>query len=557
MTKPPQEVARRDPFSLVLYDIAQVLESAEDSEARVIHVLERLRSLVPYERCALLEVLPGSQPRLITPPHTPVTEHAGLMATISALRQRMLEEYAQASDVATKPKTHLAVPLVGLSEVIGVLFVQRTDGNYRERHVRRLSVVAAKLASYLSLLHADTLAAERARELEVARQAAEAANRTKDEFLALVSHELRTPLNAILGWAETLRSKETGEPERTRAFKGIERSVCAQAKLIEDILDLSCVAKAKLRLELRAVEPAKLIKEAIVTLAPRAQQKSIRLEASLDESIAPLIADPQRLSQIIANLIANAIKFTPRGGHVDVHLERAGGFARIRVIDTGMGIAPDVLPNLFEHFHQADTSTTRVHGGLGVGLALVKDLVQLHGGNVRAESPGQQKGATFTVELPLADAASETWPKSARHSAKGGALAGIRVLLVDDDQDIRDVLQFVLEAQGAVVTVAASVAEALAALERSMPHVLLSDIAMPVETGYDLMRQVRARQGTAPPAAAISTYARQRDVQDALASGYRVLLAKPVNPDALIAAVAALASEAGASTQRGLGEGCP
>jgi signal transduction histidine kinase len=356
MTDLLHDVVRRDPFSLVLYDIAQVLESAEDSEARVIHVLERLRSLVPYERCAVLEVLPGREPRLITPPQTPASEHAGLTATLSALRQRLIGEQAQAPEVPSTPRTHLAVPLVGLAEVIGVLFVQRADGTYRERHVRRLSVVAAKLASYLSLLHAGTLAAEQAAELEAARQAAEAANRAKDEFLALVSHELRTPLNAILAWAETLRSKETREAERTRAFKAIERSVGAQAKLIQDLLDLSCVVKAKLRLELHAVEPAKLIREAIVALTPRAEQKSIRLEAALDESVTPLIADPQRLSQIVANLVANAIKFTPKGGHVEVHLERAGVVARIRVIDNGEGIAPNVLSNLFEHFHQADTS---------------------------------------------------------------------------------------------------------------------------------------------------------------------------------------------------------
>jgi CheY-like chemotaxis protein len=266
---------------------------------------------------------------------------------------------------------------------------------------------------------------------------------------------------------------------------------------------------------------------------PLAGQRALRLEAVLAESVTPLIADPQRLSQIVAKLVANAIKFTPDGGRVEVRLERAGILARIQVIDSGSGISPEVLPNLFERFRQADSSSTRAHGGLGVGLALVKDMVELHGGQVRAESPGEKQGATLTVELPLADA-GERYVE--------GTLAGIRVLLVDDDRDICEVLQVVLERQGAVVTVAASAVEALAALERSMPNVLLSDLAMPGETGYDLMRKVVAREGDrAPPAAALSAQARGRDLEQALASGFLMLLAKPIDPKTLIAAVAALA----------------
>ena len=324
-------------------------------------------------------------------------------------------------------------------------------------------------------------------------------------------------------------------------MEAIERSVRAQARLIEDLLDLSCVSTATLRLDLRAVEPAALIKATIQALRPRAEQKSIRLDAVLDESVTPLIADPLRLSQVVANLVANAIKFTPDGGHVEVRLERAGLLARIRVIDSGSGISPEVLPHLFSPFSQADSSSTRVHGGLGVGLALVKDLVQLHGGQVRAESAGEKKGATFTVELPLAAPAprSHGAPDAVR---LGERLAGIRVLIVDDDRDICEVLQFVLEAQGAVVTLAASAAEALAALERSLPDVLLSDIAMPGGSGYDLMRKIGVRQGGRTlPAAALSGYAAGQDLQQALASGFRMQLAKPIDPEALIAAVATLA----------------
>jgi signal transduction histidine kinase/ActR/RegA family two-component response regulator len=535
------DAARREPLSRVFYDIAQLLESAEDSEARVIRVLEQLRSLVPYEQCAVLDALAGQEPRLVTVPETPPAERASLTATLAAYLGGLVEEHGRAPEAPSKPWLRLAVPLVGLDEVVGVLFVQGTHSAYEERHVRALSVVAAKLAAYFSMLRAFAVDAERIRQLDEARQVAEAANRAKDEFLALVSHELRTPLSTILTWADALRSKATHEADRTRAFEAIERSVRAQAKLIDDLLDLSCVANATLRLELCAVEPGKVIKAAIRALRPQAERKSIRLEVSVDESVTPLIADPRRLSQILGNLIGNAIKFTPEGGRVEVLLERADLMARIRVIDSGSGISSELLPNLFERFRQADSSTTRAHGGLGVGLALVKDLVELHGGHVHAESPGTKKGSTFTVELPL----SGSVPKASaddRHTER--ALAGIRVLLVDDDRDICEVLQFVLEGQGAVVTVAASAAEAFAALELSMPDVLLSDLAMPGGTGYDLMRKVVAQEGDrAPPAAALSAYAPGQDLDEALASGFRMLVAKPVDPKALIATVATLARE--------------
>jgi signal transduction histidine kinase/ActR/RegA family two-component response regulator len=549
MTQRGRAAIRGEPLSRVFYDIGQLLESAEESEARVIRVLDRLRSIVPYERCAALRSLSGREALLLTAAETPAAERAELTATLTVFLGQLVGEQGQAPKTSSSPVTHLAIPLVALEEVVGVLYVYRTDGGYGERHVRRLSVVAAKLGAYFSMLRASALEAKRVRQLEGLRLAAETANRTKDEFLALVSHELRTPLNTILAWADALRSKEAREADRTRAFEAIERSVRAQARLIEDLLDLSGIAHATLRLDLRAVDPAKLIKATIRSLLPRAEQKSIQLEASFDESVTSLIADPQRLSQIVANLIANAIKFTPEGGRVEVRLERAGGLARIRVNDTGSGIRPELLPTLFERFRQADSSSIRSHGGLGVGLALVKDLVELHGGHVRAQSPGEKKGAAFTVELPLAQGAPEAPVRPEAPTGTGrdkGALAGVRVLVVDDDSDICEVLQFVLEGQGAVVTVAASAMEALAALERSMPNVLLSDIAMPGETGHDLMRKIVAREGDgAPPAAALSAYVLEQDVQEALASGFRMLLSKPIDPGALIAAVAALAGTSG------------
>jgi signal transduction histidine kinase/CheY-like chemotaxis protein len=559
MTETSLGVVGEDSLSGAFYDIAQVLESAENSEARVIRVLTRLRSLVPYEHCAVLEALPGREPRLITPPETPPAARERLLALTTALLERLIVENEHAPEALATPGQHIAVPLVGMDEVVGVLFVE--GAAYAEAHVRRLSVVAAKLAAYFSLLGAAVLEAEHTRQLDQARQLAETANRAKDEFLALVSHELRTPLNTILVWADALRSSDTRDSERLRGFEAIVRSVRAEVSLIDDLLDLSCIANATLRLDLRAVEPARLIQAALRVLRPRADQKSIRLEASLDESVTPLIADPQRLSQVVANLVANAIKFTPAGGRVVVRLERAGALARIQVIDSGSGIRPEVLPNLFERFRTADGSSTRVHGGLGVGLALVKDLVELHGGQVRAESPGDMQGATFTVDLPLAESVASL-PGATRiperrrrpdRRARGPAvpprvrqgelvLAGVHVLLVDDDKDICEVLQFVLEGQGAVVSVAASAAEALAVLDGTMPNVLLSDIAMPGETGYDLMRKIVAKKGAlAPRAAALSAYARGQDLREALASGFQMLLTKPIDPQALINAVRDLA----------------
>jgi signal transduction histidine kinase/ActR/RegA family two-component response regulator len=553
MTEPRTGTTDEESLTGAYYDIAHVLVAAENSQARIIRVLERLHVLVPYEHCALLEALPGCEPRLVTPPGTTPGEWARLLDRTTGLLGRLIAGRAPAMAEPSEREMHIAVPLVGLDEVVGVLLVENSAGAYGERDVRRLSVVAAKLAAYCSMLRTSSLEVERRRQLEEARQRAETANRAKDEFLALVSHELRTPLNTILLWADALRSNETPDADRMRAFEAIVRSVRAEVQLIDDLLDLSCIANATLRLDLRAVEPSRLIEAALRAYQPHAQKKSIRLETNLDASVTALVADPRRLSQVVANLVANAIKFTPPGGRIEVRLERLDALARIQVIDNGSGIRPEVLPNLFERFRTADGSSTRAHGGLGVGLALVKDLVELHGGQVRAESRGERQGATFTVDLPIAEpVALERRRRPDRRVSKLPSplpvrqderpLAGIRVLLVDDDKDICEVLQFVLESQGALVSIAASAAAALAALEGSMPNVLLSDIAMPGETGHELMRQVVARKGSdAPPAAALSAFARGQDLREALASGFQMLLAKPIDPAALISAVRDLA----------------
>lgn len=540
----------------VLYDIAQLLESAEAWEARVARVLTRLGALVPYERCAVLEAVPEREPHFISAFGTPATARAELKATMLALL-KPLEELPIAQP---KAGLHLAVPLIGVDKVVGVLLVERDDGVYDGQHVRALSVVAAKLAAYFLVLQALTREQQGSVELSEARLAAEAADRAKDEFLALVSHELRTPLNSILTWADALRSSETSAQDRTRAVETIERAVRGHAKLLADLLDLSCIAATALRLDLSAVELADLIREAISTLAPQAKQKAIELDVKLDESISPLVADPRRLSQVVVNLLTNAIEFTPRGGRVEVRLEQDNALARIRIIDSGPGIRPDALARLFEPFVQADDLTTRAHGGLGVGLALVKDLIQLHGGQVRVDSAGEQMGSMFTVELPLTGAVpgNSQAALAAPSRRSNQALAGIRVLLVDDDRDIGEIVQFVLEGQGAIVSVVHSAAEALASLTLSMPHVLLSDLSMPGGSGYDLMRSIVAREGKkAPPAAAISACARGHNLQRALDSGFQLLLDKPLDHPALIAAVGTLAREPrhGSGERRATGAG--
>jgi diguanylate cyclase len=550
MTLGGESIGKESP-SQAFYDIAQLLESADASEARVMRALTRLRSLVPYERCAVLDAAAERAPRLFTPAETPPLDREALEVATLSLFRRLAAQPARSAEALTISGMHLAVPLVGLDSVIGVLLVERVEGAYDEQHLRALSVVAAKLAAYFSMLHAFKREVARSRELAQAKLAAEAADRAKDEFLALVSHELRTPLNSILAWSDALRSSATPEAVRSKALDAIERAVRAQAKLVADLLDLAGVAAATVRLELHSVDPARLVKDAIATLESRARQKSIKLAVNLDASVKPFLADPYRLSQVVVSLVGNAIKFTPHGGHVEVRLEREGLFARIRVIDDGAGISAALLPKLFEPFSQLDSSTTREQGGLGVGLALVKDLVELHGGSVSVESPGARQGSTFTVVLPLAESdevAASPRPDPSNVALHATAarrpLHGVRVLVVDDDRDIGEVLQYVLEAHGVLVSVAHSAAEALALLSASMPDVLLSDLAMPGGSGYDLMRSIVAREGkNAPPAAALSAYAPGQDLPEALSAGFRMLLEKPIDSDTLIKAVTALVAD--------------
>jgi len=538
-----------------LYDIAQILESTDGADERVRHVLERLGRVCPYQQCGLLEARLGGDPRVVVVPEPSPEEQTLLTGTLVDLFDQLALAGVGPRAPATRPRgSHLAVPLIGLDEVIGVLFVRAADAEYTVEHLRSLSVVAAALAAYLTSLRARSELAELARERDEARRAAEAANRTKDEFLALVSHELKTPLSSLLAWAHTLRSA-TDAALRARAIDEVERSVQAQSRMIDDILDLSCIASAQLRLNVRTVEPAVLIRSIIDGFRLQAERKSVRLESSLDAAAMPLAVDPDRFRQVVSILIRNAIAFTPAGGHVEVHLDRSPGHARIRVSDGGSGISSEALPRIFDRSGPAAGAGGRAEGPLGGGLATVKDLVELHGGRVGATSEGAERGATFTIDLPRLPAVRAVPdPLPGVDGSGGRALAGVRVLVVDHDPALRESFQAVLETWGAAVTAVASAPEALAALERSeLDAILFGDLAIRGESIYDLMREVTARASTLP-IASISAW-RDEERERELGAGFRLHLTKPVEISALVAAVADLAGRGSGRRLPGLGAG--
>jgi PAS domain S-box-containing protein len=412
---------------------------------------------------------------------------------------------------------------------------------------------ASKIARDITEL--KQMIAERERLLrseQEARKEAERVSRLKDEFLATLSHELRTPLNAILGWASLLKARPASAAELTEGLETIVRNARAQTQLIEELLDVSRIITGKLRLDVQSVDLERVIGDGIDSVRPAADGKGIRLLKILDPAAGHVRGDPARLQQVIWNLLTNAIKFTPKGGQVHVMLQRVRSHVEIIVADTGEGIPPEFLPDVFNRFSQADASTTRRHGGLGLGLAIVRHITELHGGTVSAASPGVGKGATFTVFLPLTAVHDERAQQVTNHAAATDLdqpapgtldLAGVSVLVVDDEPDARDLIRRLLERSGAAVTTASTVAEAIDALRRHRPHVLLSDIAMPGEDGFELLRQVRelpAAEGGSVPAAAITAFARSEDRRRALLAGFQLHVPKPVEPAELLAVVASL-----------------
>jgi PAS domain S-box-containing protein len=417
----------------------------------------------------------------------------------------------------------------------------------------RKQVEAALLeeAHVLELLNEERrslLESERA-----ARSAAERLSDVKDEFLATLSHELRTPLNAILGWSQVLRSHPRDQGDYVKGLEAIERNARVQTQLIEDLLDMSRITSGKLRLDVQQLQPVSFIEAAIETVTPAADAKGIRLERFLDPAAGPISGDPGRLQQVLWNLLSNAIKFTPKGGRVQIVLERVNSHIEINVADTGVGVKPEFIQHLFERFRQGDASTTRKFGGLGLGLSIVKSLVELHGGSVMVKSAGEGQGTTVSVHLPLAVIHRNADSGPRRHpntpnvgptSFVAANLAGLSVLVVDDQSDARELIRRLLEECGADVLTAGAADEALALVEARKPDVLVSDIGMPGCDGFDLIKRVRALgpdRGGRVPAIALTAFARSEDRTRALRAGFVVHVAKPVDPSELVATVAIVA----------------
>jgi PAS domain S-box-containing protein len=389
----------------------------------------------------------------------------------------------------------------------------------------------------------DSLARE-----QKARSEAEAANRLKDEFLATVSHELRTPLNAMMGWIHILRRGNLDKTAAEQALETIIRNARMQNKLIEDLLDVSRIITGKLRLEIRPIDLIAVIEAALEVVRPSAEAKGIQIHTQLNPLSAPTLSDPNRMQQIIWNLTSNAIKFTPSGGRVTIKLERVQTQVEIAISDTGQGISPEFLPHVFERFRQADATSTRKHAGLGLGLAIVRHLVELHGGNVQAHSDGDGKGSTFTVRIPVNATHKQVSGEAVRSTLTDSGmienqtlLKDLRILVVDDEADARSLVTAVLEKYGAVVTAVSSSAEAFLALQERPPDVIVSDIGMPDEDGYSLIRKVRAEQsGRKIPAVALTAYARVEDRIRALEAGFQSHVPKPIEPDELVLVISSM-----------------
>jgi signal transduction histidine kinase/CheY-like chemotaxis protein len=477
------------------------------------------------------------------------------------------ERYGKNSPYYGMPEGHLpvtsylALPVTSRSgEVYGGLFFGHPDeGVFTPRVARIIEGLAAQASIamenarlYEATEQARTAAEQSAEQKDLLYREARQASQLKDEFLATVSHELRTPLNAILGWANMLRTRQLSDADTSRALETIERNARAQAQLIDDLLDVSRIITGNLRLDVRPVDPNAVIESAIQAVALAAAAKKVRIQKIIDTGLVSVSGDPVRLQQVVWNLLSNAIKFTPKEGRVQIRLERINSHVEITISDSGAGISPDFLPYVFDRFRQGDQKTTREHGGLGLGLAITRHLVELHGGSVRADSPGPGQGSTFTVALPVIPVYNMAALGERVHPATRDTLPSygcpdrlddLKVLVVDDESDAQELLRAGLTECGAHVTTAGSVEEAMKAIASEKPDLLISDIGMPGEDGYDLIRRVRAltvERGGDVPAIALTAYARTEDRLQALRSGYQMHVPKPVEIAELITVAASL-----------------
>jgi signal transduction histidine kinase/ActR/RegA family two-component response regulator len=443
--------------------------------------------------------------------------------------------------------SYMCVPLVAHGGILGAVTLASAESGRRY--------------TASDLQFAQDLAARAAMAIDNARtyQQASAANRLKDDFLATLSHELRTPLNAVLGYAKMLGMNLLDTSKQAHAITVIERNANALKQIIEDVLDVSRIVSGKLRLNVQPVNVAEVVKQAAATVTPAADAKNLRLQCVLDPHVPPVSGDPDRLQQVVWNLLSNAVKFTPKGGRIQVKVQRVNSHIEIVVSDTGRGIASEFVPHLFERFRQADSAFSRDHGGLGLGLAIVRELVELHGGTVNASSDGPGTGATFTVALPLMivhPVPRTEIPRVHPHVDTPTAipvrhrLDGVKVLAVDDEDDALSLMREILEAAGAHVWTETSAARALEVLRQRVPDVIIADVGMPEMDGFEFIREVRRAANPSArevPAAALTAYARAQDRIHALASGFQMHIAKPVDPTELIVTVAALAARPGSA----------
>jgi PAS domain S-box-containing protein len=450
--------------------------------------------------------------------------------------------------------SYLAVPVISRSGDVygGLFFGHQKNGVFSERAARIVEGIAAQAAIAMDNASLYEAAQKAQRQAEYAARQAEESSRLKEEFLATISHELRTPLNAILGWSRMLRSGKMESNEAAKALQTIERNARAQSQLIDDLLDVSRIITGKLRIDVRPIDPTIFTEAAIEAVQPAAEAKGVRIVKVIDTGASSVPGDPVRLQQVIWNLVSNAVKFTPRGGRIQVQLERVNSHIEIAVSDTGQGIPAEFIPHVFDRFRQADQASTRQHGGMGLGLAIVRNLVEMHGGSVEAKSLGKDQGATFTVRLPVSpiyqvdQTEGRIYPGARDLELPADMvdrLDGIKILVVDDEQDTRDLLKAGLTECGATVIAASSADEAFEVLQKDMPDLLVSDIGMPTQDGYEFIRRVREHsneQNRRMPAIALTAYARFEDRLKALRAGYQMHVPKPVELAELVAVIASI-----------------
>ena len=510
-----------------IYDIAQGFDSPLDAERRIRHALVLLRRIVPYDRCALLEAPPAGAARVVAEPDGPETREA-LRRVLTGFLTVLTDEPWRAADWLPPDvahlvpcAAHLAVPLVGLDRVLGVLFVSHQEADaYTDDHLRLLSVVASQIAGYLTACRLREQEAQIVSEHEAARAAAERESRAKDEFLAMLTHELRNPPMAIRIAMQTIRGQAERDPIVRRARDVVERQVKHLARLLDDLLDVSRLSRGKIELRKETVTLQTIVAEALEVTRDLVDARRHVESVSLPEAPLWFTADPTRITQVVRNLLDNAAKYTPRGGEIAVTGSREGGEVVLRVRDTGIGIAPEMLPRVFDLFAQLDRSPARP-AGLGVGLTLARTLVELHGGTITVESEGLGRGSEFVVRLP-GNAPAAPRDRHGRH-----------ILLVDDDDNVRKALRRILELDGHRVEVARDGPEGVELARATAPEVAFVDIRLPGIDGHEVARRIRAALGSRVLLVALTAHGQEKDRRRSSEAGFDAHLVKPVSHDDL------------------------